>query len=181
MRAEGAAVIRRPFFLPRRCSLRIPCLILATLGLSAPASAQAIAEPQEIDVTDISGMVPSTCSVEALVAARRLRLSGQAQDVTDVVYRCNNADGITRRISSLNNGRLLRGTQGIPYLISQEGATDLAFPPVSLAGPVVTELPPSIPLTNGTTGLLRLTIPAVPAGLLAGEYIDTITIEIVPN
>lgn len=154
---------------------------LAVTLIAGPAAAQLTPVPQSTDITHIAGTIPTICSVEAVSSTVQVQLSGQAQDITDVIYTCNSAEGITRRISSLNSGRLLRGLQGIPYLISQDGNTDLAFAPVSLSGPVVTDLPPSEALTNGTTGLLRLSIPTIPQGLVAGEYVDTVTIEIVPN
>lgn len=161
--------------------MRTTNLIIASLLLTAPAQAQVAEGSHSADITHIAGTIAPACSVEAVNSTVQVQLGGQAQDVTDVIYLCNSAAGITRRISSLNSGRLLRGQQGIPYLISQDGNSDLAFAPVSLSGPVITDLPPSAALVTGATGLLRLTIPSIPSGLVAGEYVDTVTIEIVPN
>ena len=36
-------------------------------------------------------------------------------------------------------------------------------------------------LAIGSSGMLRVEIPSVPTGLLAGDYTDTVTIEITPN
>jgi hypothetical protein len=162
--------------------VRFNLLMVAGIALAAPAQAQMPEQRLNSDVTHVSGVVASICTVETENPTAAVDIRAQAaQDVTDVVYTCNSPEGFTRRISSQNGGALVRGTQGVAYLISQTGGESLAFAPVSLSGPVVTEVAASAALTSGTSGMLRVSVPSIPSGLLAGEYVDTVTIEIVPN
>jgi hypothetical protein len=96
-------------------------------------------------------------------------------------YTCNSQNGFTRRISSANNGRLLRGSLGIPYFISQSGDGSLAMSRVQLTGPVVTQVEASELLSIGSGGVLKVDVPQLPARLLAGEYRDIVSIDITPN
>lgn len=155
------------------------CFLSAT-----PAVAQL--EPVRDDIgaagtTVIWGTIDPVCTVETERPLATVRLGNDVQDVSNIVYTCNNLNGFTRRVSSENGGALVRGTQGIPYLLSQSGFADLAFAPVSLQSMQTDEVAIFPELTIGSGGVLRIEIPAIPPRLLAGEYIDTVTIEITPN
>ena len=148
------------------------------LGLAFPAAAQT---GQSSATTVIYGTVPTVCTVDLGAASAMLQLETGPQALTSVEYTCNSPNGFTRRISSQNGGALRRGTQAIPYLISQSGSGALAVGSTSLGGPYSDQVPAFDQLVVGSGGTLSAEIPAVPAGLFAGDYTDTVTIEITPN
>jgi hypothetical protein len=161
----------------------IRILIPAMLILAAtPAQAQRIPGPRASDSTLVSAVISPVCTVETLTSEAVVQLaSGVDQGVTTVSYMCNSAGGFTRRVVSSNAGSLMRGTQRIPYSVSEGGDSRLAFPPVHLEAPLVTQVAAFRELTLGARDLLSISLPGIPFGLLAGEYSDTITIEIAPN
>ncbi|MBL9068859.1 MAG: hypothetical protein JNM03_02575 [Sphingopyxis sp.] len=157
---------------------------LACLLSTAPAAAQLVPVPQgpeDSATTLIYGTVVPVCTVETDTPLAIVQMGTGAQDVSNVTYTCNNLEGFTRRVSSENGGALVRGTQGIPYLLSQSGVAGLAFAPISLQNLQSDEVATFPELAIGSSGVLRVEIPAIPPRLLAGEYIDTVTIEITPN
>ncbi len=160
----------------RLCLFAALCLSPAYPGLAQPMDMV-----ERTDTTLIYAEVGPVCTVETETPVAVVQLIPGLQDVTNVVYTCNNAQGFARRVSSLNGGVLRRDTQGIPYLISQGGTGDLAFALVDLQT-VQTDSVTAFPdLVVGSSGMLRVELPAIPTGLLAGEYADTVTIEITPN
>ena len=148
------------------------------LGFAFPAGAQT---SQSSATTVIYGIVPSVCTIELGAPSAMLQLETGPQALTSVDYTCNSPNGLTRRISSQNGGVLRRGGQAIPYLISQSGTGALSVGSTSLGGPYSDQVPAFDQLVVGSGGTLSAEIPAVPAGLLAGDYTDTVTIEITPN
>lgn len=166
-------------------NMRTLCLLgLAFLLSSAPAAAQlelVRQEPENSANTIIYGTVVPVCTVETDTPLAIVQLGTGAQDVSNITYTCNNLNGFTRRVSSENGGALVRGAQGVPYLLSQSGTTDLAFAPINLQNLRSDEVATFPELAIGSSGVLRVEIPAIPPRLLAGEYVDTVTIEITPN
>ncbi len=157
-------------------------LIVAWAGLlAAPVAAQPPDDLGPEDATIIYGVLPTVCTVETESSTVTVQLTSGQQDVTNVLYTCNSINGFARRIFSANSGALMRNGQAIPYLISQTGSGDLAFAPVNLSTELSDDVAPFAELTIGSSGRLRLEIPSIPPGLLAGQYVDTVTIEITPN
>lgn len=134
------------------------------------------------DVTLIYAQITPVCTVEASSADAEVDLTSRTeQTLGKIDYRCNSANGFTRRISSENNGQLRRGGQGIPYFVSQSGDAGVAMPRVQLTTPVVDQVGGSALMTNGSSGFFKVEVPSLPRGLIAGEYRDTVSIEITPN
>ena len=130
----------------------------------------------------VAGTVAEICSVDTALSQATIALSIRgAQDVTEVTYTCNTADGFTRTISSQNGGRLVRGNQAIPYTISHSGANGLALGASGLSAPLVSTVPGSEAVSHGSAGVLRASVADLPSNLLAGEYSDTVTIAITSN
>lgn len=156
-------------------------MITAMLGISS-ARAQTSEPGGSIDTTLIGSTIAPICTVETLSPAATVSLNTvAAQQITDVRYTCNGAGGFSRTISSENGGALRRGDQSISYLLSSGGNDAIAFAPVSLSSAYVTSVPSFLELMNGAMGMLSVAVPNRPAGLLAGNYTDTVTIEIIPN
>jgi spore coat protein U-like protein len=106
-----------------------------------------------------------------------------SQTLSDIVYTCNNPAGFTRTISSAEGGfmRHVGGTETIEYRIAHSGG-DLATPGlISLATPYVSSHTASSAYALGRTATLRLAMRKIYNDLLAGKYVDTITITIVGN
>ncbi|QNE32427.1 hypothetical protein F1C10_11045 [Sphingomonas sp. NBWT7] len=134
------------------------------------------------DTTVIFTQIQPVCTIETRAGEILVSVTDQgAQSLADVNYRCNSPNGFTRRISSENGGELRRGNQGIPYFLSQSGDATLAFAPVQLTTPVTDGVTSSAALSVGSSGFLKVEVPQVPQGLIAGEYRDLISIEITPN
>lgn len=152
------------------------------LIFSASAAQAQNASTQDSDSTLIFAVVRPICMVETARSEAVVQLvGGVSQAVTTVSYTCNGASGFTRRVTSRNAGSLLRGRQRIPYRVSESGDARLAYGPIRLVSPLVTQIAAFPQLTLGAHDFLSVTLPSIPAGLLAGEYSDTITIEIAPN
>lgn len=135
-----------------------------------------------IGTTIIAGATLPVCTVETLSPTATVRLDTRAQQpITDVSYTCNTPGGFIRTISSANHGRLERGNRSVAYQISGAGADTIAFSPVNLDSAFVSTVASYPALTHGDTGMLSLSLAATPTRLLAGEYADTITIDVTPN
>lgn len=157
---------------------------LSAILLLSPATAVAQdADPMRASAsTYISGFVTSNCTVDVTQDQAVIDIATTAlQDVSEIHYVCNSPSGFTRRITSAGAGALVRGAQSVPYSVSQSGDGGLSFPPLSLSSAFVSNVPASPIIVNGTTGQLRVSIPGQPSNLLAGEYSDTVTIELTPN
>lgn len=157
--------------------------LLGLIGLlpAVPAAAQTADIPEDSATTLIYGTIVPVCTVETDTPVAVVQLDTSVQDVATVLYTCNNINGFTRRISSENAGRLVRGTRSIPYLVSQGGNGNLDFSAISLTSLRSDEVPSFPELAIGSSGVLRLQIPTIPSALVAGTYSDTVTIEITPN
>lgn len=135
-----------------------------------------------VDSTVIYAQVVPVCTVEAEQADALIDLTTRSDQVVGgITYTCNALGGFTRRVTSLNGGALRRGGQGIDYFLSQSGDGELAIPRTRLTSPLLGEVHAFPALTAGAGGLLSVQIPSVAPDLLAGEYRDTVTIEITPN
>lgn len=162
--------------------LRSYMLMAALLLNPVSAAAQDSGSLQASASTFVSGFISSDCSVDLTQAQAPIDPgTGTAQDISEIRYVCNSPSGFTRRITSASAGSLMKDQQAIPYLVSQTGGAGLSFPPVSLGSPLVSNVPASPAIVEGTTGQLRVSIPSRPSNLLAGEYSDTVTIELTPN
>lgn len=132
-------------------------------------------------VTVVYGTIAPLCSVEIALPSALVDLDVRgAQSVTAIVYHCNNLNGFRRQVTSLNEGALVRGGQRVTYSVSQNGESAIAIPPTILSSPFFTNVSSDAAIT-GTSGMLSVSVPNRPAQLLAGDYTDTITIEITPN
>lgn len=161
--------------------LRAATAAASVILWASPLFAQTVSR-QDSDETIITGEIAPICTVETLTPAAIVEVTERAdQRVTAIVYTCNSVDGITRRVTSLNGGALVRGAQNIPYRLSEDGPPGLAFSRVNLSSIFVTQVASFPELTRGAQGTLSVYVPATPPRLLAGVYADTITIEIVPN
>lgn len=157
-------------------------LFLVLILSAKSAIGQIHVSPHSEDMTVISGTVGGVCTVETLTPNAVINLADHApQQVTDVVYTCNSPNGFTRTISSGNNGFLKRGDAAIAYTIAGTGDEQLGFSSRSLNVAYVNSVPSFSALTQGATGKLSVRIGAVPDKLVAGQYGDTVTIEITPN
>lgn len=155
---------------------------ILVLPAISPAIGQLRPAQHSEDTTIIAGTVGGICSVETLTPVAVINLADRgSQPITDVVYTCNSLNGFTRTISSENSGFLKRGDAGIAYTISGSGDQQLGFSSRSLNTAYVNAVPSFPALTHGATGKLSVRIGAVPDNLVAGQYGDTVTIEITPN
>lgn len=133
-------------------------------------------------LTFVRATVEPVCSVDISSADTVIDLATREQQtVSTVTYTCNALSGFTRRISSANSGSLRRGDQGIDYFLSQTGDGSLAISRVQLTSPVVDSVSASSTLVEGASGSLQVDVPVLAGDLFAGEYQDTVSIEITPN
>jgi len=139
-------------------------------------------EGRRDDTTTIMAQIPPICTVDTDSAEIGIdpQRSGE-QSVGTITYTCNAIGGFTRRITSANNGSLRRGAQDIAYFISQTGTGALELPRTRLTSPVVSDIPASAVLTTGSSEQVKIEVPTPTLELLAGEYRDTVSIEISPN
>ena len=134
------------------------------------------------DQVVISGPVPLICSVSLAEDRALIDLDARGpQALGAITYVCNSPGGLVRRVSSENGGALVLDEFAIPYLLEERGSSTLAFGFQQLAAPLITEVAEQESLVNGLTEELRLIVPGAPSGLVAGEYVDTVTIEIAPD
>ena len=130
----------------------------------------------------ISGPVPLICTVTLAEDRVLIDLNSRGpQALGAVTYVCNGPDGLVRRVSSENGGALVQGEFAIPYMLEERGSSSLAFAFQQLAAPLITEVAEEEGLVDGLTEELRLIVPVRPPELVAGEYVDTVIIEITPN
>jgi hypothetical protein len=157
--------------------LLIATTALAAFSVSAPAFAQSS------DTTTISATIPLVCTIDAPDGGA-VAVSGTTE-IGSVSAKCNDPDGFTATLTSLNGGKLTGldsdNTSTIPYTFTISGATD-GTGPQSLAAPKVFPRTPgdqtaidgfSLPMQIQTTGTNG------PA--FADKYSDTITFAIVAN
>lgn len=134
------------------------------------------------DTAYVYAQIEPVCSVETSATEAVVDLSTRSpQTVSLVIYTCNSVEGFVRQISSENAGVLRRGSQSIVYFLAQTGDGPLAITRTQLASPVITAVPASAALTNGSGGIFQVDVPSLRRDLLAGEYRDTITVAITPN
>ena len=159
--------------------LRIECGIILAIGLAAPAHAQT---NQASTALSLSGAIDEACTVDTDVSQANVSLiPGASQDVTGVTYTCNTIGGFTRAISSQNSGALVRGTRAIPYTISHSGASGLSFGSSTLSTALISIVPSSPGIFQGSSGVLSVSLATLPPNLVAGEYSDILTIGITSN
>lgn len=149
-------------------------LMLSAYIITAPVSSGT-------SVMIIYGTIAPLCAVEVALPSALVDLDARGtQPVTAIVYHCNNVNGFRRQVTSLNEGALVWGGQRVTYSVSQDGESAIAIPPTILSSPFFTNVSSDAAIT-GTSGMLSVSVPDRPAQLLAGDYTDTITIEITPN
>lgn len=158
--------------------LKLTCATLAATLFATALQAQTSSDSMLItgDEPEVCTMISEIPDVVSLNVA-----SSGSQDLGRITYRCNSPDGFTRTISSDNAGMLRRGSQSIPYQLSHSGAAGLAFSATSVAAPLITRVPGIGSVVAGEPGFLAVTLTGSTGGLLAGEYQDTITVEIAAN
>ncbi|WP_298915477.1 hypothetical protein [uncultured Algimonas sp.] len=161
-----------------------------------------------MDLT-LSGTVSPSCGIqptrnnETVVDFGDLALVPVNQEITvnprgAIRYVCNDPDGFTTTITSLNGGRLVRtGTSGgvgnqIDYTINSTGGSRLRVRDGSLASPIVRSVPARRRSTRGRRADISFKIKGVlsqgtgPQGsdtvtAFAGDYSDVVTISLVAN
>lgn len=132
----------------------------------------------------VQGEVPLVCQAtnNSISATETIDLTSTSeQTLGSITYTCNNPGGFTRTISSANNGALVNGSQSVSYQVAHTGGSGLNFNAKQLTAPETTNIGGSSSLANGQTGALRVTVPSLPTGLLAGVYSDTITVSVTAN
>jgi hypothetical protein len=130
----------------------------------------------------VSGPVPLECTVTFSEPDAIIDMAVRTpQSVASVTYVCNAADGIVRRVFSENNGALQLDDYRIPYMLEERGSDELGFAARALASPFVSQIAGHDALVTGVTDQLLLMVPSLPAGIVAGQYTDSVTIEISPN
>ncbi|MEW4449090.1 hypothetical protein [Qipengyuania sp. JC766] len=120
------------------------------------------------------------------------------QDV-EIVYVCNDADGFTRTIASLNDGVLVRvGSTGgdgneIPYFLEAIGSNGLDFSRIQVTQPLTRTFGASTDFLNGVAGTLTVYVngvldqggdsgdPASRTTVFAGQYTDVLTLTVTAN
>jgi hypothetical protein len=150
---------------------------LAAMALAGGAQANSLGVELKGEVLPVSEVTSDAAS-----ATVNLTTPGD-QRIATLTYTCNSPTGLTRQISSLNNGALKSGNQLIPYEASHtsaqnSGGTDLNFADTQLAGTLVSHTGPSSDLIRGLKGYFNVNIPSLPANLYAGTYTDTVTIAV---
>lgn len=117
----------------------------------------------------------------------------------EIFYVCNDADGFTRTISSINDGVLVRvGSAGgdgneIPYFLEAGGTNGLDFSRTQVTQPLTRTFGASTIFLNGVAGTLTVYVNGVlddggPSGnaasrttVFAGQYTDLITLTVTAN
>ena len=179
-----------------------PFVALATL---LPATAQA----QEVNFT-LNAEVDPICEANSdrgdnieidlgILSQTPTGTEVDSDGVVDITYVCNDPDGFTRTITSLNDGVLVRigsgGGQGneIPYFLSSDGGNGLAFSRLQLTAPLTRSFGGSVAFLDGVLGTLTVTVNGVleqNAGnvngvdrttVFAGQYTDVITLAVTAN
>lgn len=159
---------------------------LAASALTTPAFAD-----EKADVS-IKGTIAASCTVSPDTRDVSVNLdSTVSQPGGSLTYKCNSANGFTRKIESDNGGKLANvagANRGfVPYTITHGGGSGLAIgTPVALTAPVTTNLASSAAFVNGQTGSLGLLLakPATATNdnpLYAGDYTDVIRVSITAN
>jgi hypothetical protein len=157
---------------------------MAVVPLLAIALIQA-ASPDVRGTSDnviISGPSPLVCT--AAFSEQRVVVDINArgpQSVGTVSYTCNSPNGLVRRITSENGGALVLDGYRIPYLLEERGSDSLGFAFQQFVAPLVSPIVGQEAVVDGVADELRVMIPTLPRGLVAGEYSDNVTIEISPN
>lgn len=171
-------------------------LVLAALAATAfagTAGAQAIPGPNpasdgNADVT-LTGTIALSCTVSPEERAVTVDLNSTAeQSGGSLTYKCNGSNGFTRKIESLNGGKLVNPAGGfVPYTVGHGGGSGLAIgTPVSLSSAYSNNLSSSAAFVNGQTGSLKI-FAAKPGSatdanpLYAGNYGDVIQVSVTAN
>ena len=153
--------------------------------IAAAAALTAGAHAQSSENFVVQGEVPLVCQANnnsvAAVEIVDLTITTD-QTLGSFTYVCNNPGGFTRTFSSTNAGTMTgSGSGSIAYNFGSGGGSGLGESQTSLSSPLVTNLSGSGAFANGQPGSVRFNLPAVPTGLFAGTYNDTVTLEIAVN
>lgn len=116
-----------------------------------------------------------------------------------IIYVCNDADGFTRTITSLNEGVLVRvgsaGGEGneIPYFLEATGSSGLDFSRIQVTQPLTRTFGASTDFLDGVAGTLTVFVNGVlddggtggaaapTTTVFAGQYTDVLTITVTAN
>lgn len=154
--------------------------LAATLVAISPAQA----DETSSDSFVIQGSLSSTCFLEnkSVGEVAHVDLDKLAPQILgQFKYTCNAPDGFTRTISSQNSGYLENGDGQVRYLLGSGGGNFLGFQPIHLQSPVNTTVPFTQPIANGFPANIIFQLDALPQGVGAGDYTDTVHISIAAN
>ena len=164
----------------KKVTLTIAGSVLAAFGGTAMAEVAAT----DSDSFTITGELANTCVLinNSIDPVEIVDLeTTDVQVLGSYTYKCTNPGGFDRVITSANDG-VLNGPYGeIDYYLSHGGGSGLGFAAEQLTSPKTTTLAGSAAFANGQTGAVRFQLPAIPSGILAGDYSDDVTFEIFAN
>lgn len=164
----------------------VTLIALAMAALSSRAvQAQSVSSSesgrvQSFDTTDIRAETLPICTLVSQVSGPSIvdLTTNAVQSVGVLVYTCNNIDGFSRTISSLNGGALVQGSSRIPYTFSHGGPAALPLGPTVLTAPIAAHIAPFASITVGETAPVSVAVSGSTVGLLAGSYEDVVTVAI---
>lgn len=126
----------------------------------------------------LKGSVAVDCGIVVNTTANATTLdliNGEVGDtVANVTETCNNANGYTISLSSLNGSKLVKGSLNVPYTVKYDVDSYRAL----LTTPTVVKTVLNMTSKTVKNSPILITIPASPL-LVNGDYTDTITITMV--
>lgn len=175
----------------------------AVLGVASPAQAQEVNFflNAEVDpICEATTALGENIEIDLGILSQTPTGSEVSNDGDlEIVYVCNDADGFTRTITSLNEGVLVRiGSSGgegneIPYFLEAQGTDGLSFSRIQLTQPLTRTFGASTTFLNGVAGTLTVFVNGVldegsGAGdasarttVFAGQYTDVLTLTVTAN
>ena len=161
-------------------------LLLAALiaaGAFSPSSAAAH-EGATFDSFTVEGTLKDKCRLFNLSVSdpSHVRLdTRRKQRLGTLLYKCRNRNGMTRTITSENNGFMRSDDNHAAYRLAHTGKFGIGFGFRQLSEPLVSSVPGSIFLAIGLPGSVWFRLDENPDSLMAGTYRDRITISVAAN
>lgn len=128
-----------------------------------------------VGTLQLKGNVPVNCGITVASVAKATTLdllNGEtAISVGNSTEVCNNANGYTISLTSLNGGKLVDGAFNVPYTIKYGGDTFKSL----LTTATVVKTTPSLTAKTTVISSVLVTVPANP-NLVNGDYSDIVTI-----
>lgn len=184
----------------RRCGLA--AFVAGAVGLSSAAQAQDVTVFLNAEVDSICAATTDLgedIEIDLGILSQTPTGSEVSNDGdVEIVYVCNDADGFTRTIASLNDGVLVRvGSAGgdgneIPYFLEAQGTNGLEFSRVQVTQPLTRTFGASSQFLNGVVGNLTVYVNGVldegsgpdaasRTTVFAGQYTDVLTLTVTAN